>query len=291
MASLIDRLSRRLRKKVARADMARFVRWGGWVALLGIVSLSVLFFFLTRGLPSPSEITKRNVPESTKIYDRTGTILLYEVSGGERRTVVPLAEIPEVLRDATIAVEDDNFYGRVFPVSIRGVGRAILKNISGGDLTGQGGSTITQQLARNAFLTPQKTVTRKLRELILSIQLERYYTKDKILELYLNEIPYGPTLYGVEAASQAYFAKPVGDVTLAEAAILAALPQAPSRYSPWGAHVDLLLARQKHVLARMKTTGAITDEEYQRALVEKIVFAERSKYGIKAPHFVLAVQD
>lgn len=287
---ILTKLEKRLKRKIERADWKRILHFGAWAALIAIAFFSVLFFLLTRDLPSPEEITTRAVSESTKIYDRTGTILLYEVSGGQKRTVVPLSDIPQTLRDATIATEDQDFYSEP-AFDIKGIARAVFQNIIHAGAV-QGASTITQQLARNAFLSSEKTLTRKLKELILAVELNRYYTKDKILELYLNEIPYGPNIYGVEAASQAYFSKPVSDLSLGESAILAALPQAPSRYSPWGIHVDLLLKRQKDVvLPRMLSTGRITRSQYETALAEPIIFAEPNLTGIKAPHFALAVRD
>ncbi len=286
----VRKLERFLRKKIGRDDARRFWHAAAWLALAGIGAGVVFLVYLAQDLPSASEISNHSVSESTKIYDRTGTILLYELSAGKRRTVVPLSSIPRSLQAATIAIEDKAFYSEP-AFNIKGVIRAVVKNISGGDLTGQGGSTITQQLARNAFLSAEKTLTRKLRELLLAIQLDRQYTKDKILEMYLNEIPYGPQLYGVEAASQAYFNKPTSDLTLAESAILAALPQAPSRLSPWGSHLDLLFNRQRLVLKVMRDQDKISDTEYKSALAEQVVFAAQDPRGIKAPHFVLAVKD
>lgn len=271
-----------------------YERWG--LLRLFVVSGLVLFlafllflFILFQTLPSVEQIRAREVSQSTKIYDRTGDVLLYDINAGERRTVVPLSEIPDYLEQATIAIEDERFYeGAAF--DIKGIIRAVLIDISRGKKQ-QGASTITQQLARNAFLSPEKTIVRKLKELMLAVRLSRQYTKDQILELYLNEIPYGSTLYGSEAASRAYFGKPVRDISLREASILAALPQAPSYYSPWGSHTNDLLRRANLVLARMKELGKITDTEYRTALSESVRFLPQSTQGIKAPHFVLAVQD
>jgi penicillin-binding protein 1C len=287
---ILRRVEKFLQRKITREEGRRLFHAAAWLALAGIVAFTAFFLYLAQDLPSPSEISNHTVSESTKIFDRTGTVLLYEVSGGKKRTAVPLPEIPKSLQEATIAIEDKDFYNEP-AFNIRGILRAIVTNLSGGNLTGQGGSTITQQLARNAFLSPEKTLTRKLRELVLAVQLDRQYTKDKILEMYLNEIPYGPTIYGVETASQMYFNKPARDLTLAESALLAALPQAPSRLSPWGSHLDLLFERQRLVLKVMHDQKRITDAEYAQALGQTVVFAEQSKTGIKAPHFVLAVQD
>lgn len=279
-----------LNRKISRSEARRLWKAAAWILVAGIAALAVLFIYLVEGLPSPGEIAAHTVTESTKIYDRTGTVLLYEISGGKRRTTVSFSEIPQSLKDATISIEDKNFYSEP-AFNIRGIARAVFSNLTGGDLTGQGGSTITQQLARNAFLSPEKTFTRKLRELILAIQLDRQYTKDKILEMYLNEIPYGPMIYGVESASETYFGKPVGELTLAQSAVVAALPQAPSRLSPWGSHVDQLMERQRLVLRQMYDLGKVSRADYDAAVAERIVFTPQSPYGINAPHFVLTVQD
>lgn len=259
----------------------------------GILSLMILGVFLififSRNLPSPEQIANRQVSESTKIYDREGKILLYEISNGEKRTYIPFEEIPQSLKDATIAIEDSRFYEEP-GFSIRGILRALLANLSSGEVV-QGGSTITQQLARNAFLSTEQTIPRKIKEIILAIQFNRNYPKDKILELYLNEIPYGATTYGVESASLAFFGKQTKELTLAESAILAAIPKAPSYYSPWGTHQEALMNRQKLVLKRMLELKKITEKDYDEALNEKITFLPQDTTGIRAPHFVLYVQD
>ncbi len=258
--------------------------------LIGLAAIAAItFFYLAQTLPSLNEIKNRQVPESTKIYDRTGKILLYEVSRGEKRTYIPLADIPESLKNSTLAIEDARFYEEP-SFSVRGILRALLANLSHGRIV-QGGSTITQQLAKNAFLSSEQTLARKAKEFILAIQIDRHYSKNQILESYLNEIPYGPTLYGVEAASLAYFGKSAKDLSLAESAILAAIPKAPSYYSPWGTHQKELQERQKLVLRRMLELNKINKQKYEAALNEKIIFAPQDTKGIKAPHFVIFVQD
>ncbi|MDP2668870.1 MAG: transglycosylase domain-containing protein [bacterium] len=248
-------------------------------------------FVITKSLPTIGEISQRQVSQSTKIYDRTEEVLLYEISNGQERTVVPLGEIPEHLKEATIAIEDRRFYESP-GFDIRGILRAVWTNVKrgGNPLEGQGASTITQQLAKNAFLTSEQTITRKLKELILATRINEYYTKDEILGFYLNEIPYGPTIYGVEAASRAYFNKPAKDLGLAESAILASIPKAPTYYSPWGSHTNELFSRQKLVLETMLELQMITEEELNGALEEKTIF-EPQNDGLLAPHFVLAVRD
>ena len=269
--------------------IVRKLFWAGLILFIIGAALSlVLFLYFSIQLPSVDQILSRQVPQSTKIYDRTGETLLYEISGGEKRTAIPLDQIPDYVKDATISIEDAGFYTEP-GFSIRGILRALYVNITSGEIV-QGGSSITQQLARNAFLSPEQKYSRKLKELLLAIRLTRHLTKDEILELYLNEIPYGPTIYGIEAASQSYFEKSTSELTLAESAILTALPQAPSYYSPWGNHRNELFERQKLVLKRTLDEGKITKEEHDAALKEKISFAARNE-GIKAPHFVIAVQE
>ncbi len=244
------------------------------------------------GLPSLELLQSREVSESTKIYDRTGTKLLYEIYGEERRTIIPFEEIPLHAKQATIAIEDAGFYEHS-AVDITALIRAQLSNIKvlfGGSGLIQGGSTITQQLAKKAFLTDERTLTRKLKEVIISYRLEQAFTKDRILELYLNQIPYGNNAYGIESAAQTYFQKTAADLTLAETALLAALPQAPSYYSPFGKNVQALFDRKNTVLRRMHELGYITAEERTAAENEKLVFNQIAKLA-QAPHFVLDVKE
>lgn len=258
-------------------------------AILAVAAGLFLFLFaLAQTLPSMEEIGSRQVAQSTKIFDRSGEVPLYEFTGKERRTVVPLAEIPASLKDAIISIENKNFYDEA-AVSVKGIVRAALTNLIRGGVV-EGGSTITQQLAKKAFLTDDRTPIRKLKELLLAIRLDRLYTKDQILELYLNEVPYGPTIYGAETASQAYFGKPVREVSIAEAAVLAALPKAPSYYSPWGNHTKELFARQRIILDKMREYGKITDAELAEAREAAVTFKPQAS-PIKAPHFVFAAQD
>ena len=260
------------------------------VVLVFICGVAVLFtvLALARNLPSVDQIDSRQIAQSTRIYDRQGEVLLYEISAGKRRLVVPFEEIPQHLKDATIITEDRNFYTSA-GFDWRGILRAAWANLKSGEIV-QGGSTITQQLARNAFLTLDQTFSRKIREVILAVQLSRHYSKDKILWLYLNEIPYGPTIYGAGTASEAYFNKEVSELTLAESALLAALPRAPSFYSPWGSHTKELFERQRLILQLMQTAGKITAEEYAAALEENVEFEPQGD-GLRAPHFVMSVQD
>ena len=261
----------------------------GIVAASAFIVLFLVVIFFAQTLPSIEEISNQQISQSTKIYDRTGTVLLYEINGGERRTVVPFGEMPQTLKDATVAIEDQNFYNEP-AFDWRGIARAFFVDVTTGSLA-QGGSTITQQLARTAFLTLNQTVTRKIKELILAVRLNEFYSKDQILGLYLNEVPYGSTISGVEEASEAYFDEPVTNLNLAQSALLAAIPQAPTYYSPWGSHVDDLLKRQKVVLQKMYELGKITKSQLTDALAYKITFQPQSTGTIKAPHFVMAVQE
>lgn len=259
-----------------------------FLAAFILVAVITLLVF-AKDLPTREQILNREVTQSTKIYDRTGQVLLYEINGGERRTVVSLDQIPQFVQDATISLEDANFYHEG-AISVPGIMRAFLVDLLRGGVV-QGGSTITQQLAKNAFLTQERTFSRKIKELLLAFRLDQEYSKDQILELYFNEIPYGPTTYGIESASESYFGKRAKDLTLAEGTILVAIPKAPSRYSPYGSHVDELIARQRLVLQTLYKAGKITETQLNQALSQKITFIPQSPNGILAPHFVMAVQD
>lgn len=263
----------------------RFVLIG--TAALFLVGVIYLFIII-KDLPGADLLTTRQVFQSTKIYDRTGEVLLYEIHGEEKRTVIPFEEIPEFVKKATIAIEDENFYNHA-AFDLKSILRAVLVNLGRGRIS-QGGSTITQQLAKNAFLTAERTITRKVRELALAFKLEKKFSKDEILNLYLNQIPYGSNAYGIEAAAQTFFGKKAEDLTLAEAALLASLPKAPSYYSPYGTHTDELLARKDRALDKLATLGFITTEQRDKAKRQQFEFAANYT-GIKAPHFVLMVQD
>ena len=261
----------------------------GIVVALGAIAFFCVILYFVKTLPTFEEITNQHLSQSTRIYDRTGTVLLYQINAGQKRTVASFDQIPQSLKDATLSIEDQNFYNEP-AFDWKAILRAAYVDLTHGAVR-QGGSTITQQLARTAFLTLNQTLTRKLKELVLAIKLSQYYSKDQILGLYLNEVSYGPTLYGVEAASEAYFAVPVSQLDIAQSATLAAMPQAPTYYSPWGNHVADLLSRQKLVLQQMYNLGKITKAQHDAAVAEKIVFQPQSANGIKAPHFVMAVDD
>lgn len=255
-----------------------------WVAVACMVS--GFYWFILRDLPSPSTLGKYEIPLTTKIYDRNGK-LLFDIFVNENRSPVSLSDIPVYLREATISIEDKNFYqhGAINPIG--GILRAIAATITGGKL--QGGSTITQQLVKSALLTPERTVSRKIKEIILSPLVELLYPKDKILEMYLNTVPYGGTAWGVETASEKYFGIPVAKVDLAQAALLAGLPQAPTLYSPFGAHPEYAKTRQKEVLTRMVEDRYISQGQADEAFAEPLHYKQET--GIQAPHFVMYVKE
>lgn len=259
----------------------------GTLVVAGIVSV----WAASLKIPDIRTIEERKVTQSTKIYDRTGDVLLMDLEENITRTVVPITDISIHIRNATVAIEDAEFYEHrgVKPTAIL---RAILTNISRGQLLGgQGGSTITQQVVKNSILTTDKTLTRKVKEWVLAIKLEQAFTKDKILELYLNESPYGGPIYGIEEASRTFFAKSARDITLQEAAYLAAIPQAPTYYSPYGNHLEALEVRKNIVLDRMLELDFITETEYTDAKNAVVTFAPQAVSGIRAPHFVFYVRE
>ena len=247
--------------------------------------LIVIFIWLFWGIPLLTKLSSEKIPVSTKLFDRNGK-LIYEIYLDKRRTPVELEELPQYLKDATISIEDKDFY-KHYGFSPTGIVRAAYNIVFKRKL--QGGSTLTQQLVKNALLTPERTVRRKMREFFLSLVAEAIYSKNQILEMYLNQIPYGSTAYGIEAASELYFAKSAKDLTLAEATLLAGLPAAPTRYSPFGAHPELAKGRQETVLRRMIEDEKISQEEAEKAKQETLNYAEITPP--KAPHFALWVKD
>lgn len=261
------------------------------IGFLGVVIGGIfgflVFLRLSHSLPDPGTLMDREIAQTTKIYDRTGETLLYEIHGDEKRTLVTLDQIPQHVQDATIAVEDKNFYKHK-GFSLWAMARTLITNV----LTGKkaGGSTLTQQLIKNAIFTSEKTYTRKVKEIILAYRVEKKFTKNEILQMYLNEIPYGSNAYGIEAASQKYFGKSVQNINIAEAVILAALPQAPSRYSPYGPNREILIQRQHYILNLMVEQGYITEEEEKIAKNYKLEFKQK-KEKIIAPHFVMYVKE
>ncbi len=272
-------------------------KWFKYFFIFSLISFLIIILFIfgifvyySKDLPNPEKINKRFIPESTKIFDRTGKHLLYEIHGEEKRTVIKFKDIPTSVKYATISLEDQDFYFH-HGIKISSIFRAALKDILHKGVA-QGGSTITQQFIKNSILTNERTFTRKIKEIILAIEIEQKFSKDEILQMYLNEIPYGSNAYGIEAAAQTFFGKPAQKLTLDEAALLASLPKAPTFYSPYGSHIEKLKARQRRTLEIMKNLGFITDKQYQEAInidtFRKII---PHKENIKAPHFVMYVKE
>lgn len=266
------------------------VRWAVYalsIILLAVITTGLaMWFAILDDLPSAEVLAAREVKASTKIYDRNG-LLLYKIYKDENRTPVSLYDVPEHVKNATLAIEDSDFYSHP-GFSIRGMARAVIRNYQRGELTG--GSTITQQLVKNTLLTPEKTLTRKIKEIVLAVEVEMNYSKDEILEMYLNEVSYGGTAYGIQEAATMYFNKSAQDLTLAEAALLAGLPKSPTDYSPFGAEPQRSVQRRVEVLRLMEENGFITAEQRRQAQKERLVFST-DKIDIKAPHFVMFVRE
>lgn len=260
------------------------------ILALFLFGVGVLIFWLfTLKIPDFKNLDTRLVIESTKIYDRTGKILLYSVQEDVRRKVIPFGDISKDVKNASVAIEDDEFYEHsgIKPVSVL---RAFFANLQSGSY-GQGGSTITQQVVKNSLLTNEKTIARKLKEWVLAIKLEQVMSKEEILGWYLNEIPYGGNVYGIEEAAQVFFGVSAKDISLAQAAYLAAIPKAPTFYSPRGPNRDKLEARKNLVLERMRALNFITEEDYTKAKAVVATFNQPTMVsGIKAPHFVMWVK-
>lgn len=280
-------LSLRRRRGFDRTKLFAYLAIGAFVLVMGglLAGLGV-FFWYSRDLPQPDKIV-RTEGFSTKIYDRNGE-LLYDVFANQKRIPVKLEEIPLALQRATVAIEDKNFYKHQgFDPS--GMLRAARNIIFYRKL--QGGSTLTQQLVKNVLLTQKRVLSRKIKEFVLAVQIENKYSKDEILQMYLNEAPYGGTAWGVEAAAEAYFNKRVSELNLIECAILAGLPQRPSAYSPFSDTPTAYIDRTKAVLKRMQEDGYISKDEHYKALgdLAQVKFAQEGT-SFKAPHFVMYVK-
>lgn len=255
---------------------------------LGFLFAGIIFITVTiTPVPDISSFASRQIDQSTKIYDRTGQVLLYDYNRDAKRSIVSITDISPNTIQATIAIEDSSFYEHG-GIRLTSIFRAIVADAFGRSLS-QGGSTITQQVVKNELLTNKKSVIRKINEWALAIKMEQVYSKEQILETYLNNIPYGGTLYGIEAAAEAYFGVSAKDLSLAEAAYLAGMIQAPSYYSPYGSHRTELDARKDVVLERMHTLGFIDDAAYARSKAEKVSFATAGQNSIIAPHFVFYI--
>ncbi|MFH1170846.1 MAG: transglycosylase domain-containing protein [Candidatus Vogelbacteria bacterium] len=257
------------------------------IILLGVGFL--IFWLFTLKIPDFNAIDTRLVAESTKIYDRTGKVLLYSVQEGVRRKVVPFGDISKQMKNASVAIEDAEFYNHR-GVKLESIIRAFFANLQSGSY-GQGGSTITQQVVKNSLLTTDKTIARKLKEWILAVRLEQVMSKDEILGWYLNEIPYGGNIYGVEEASQSFFGVSAKDLSLTQAAYLAAIPKAPTFYSPYGLNRAKLDGRKNLVLERMRALGFISEAEYATAKAEVVTFRLTNDNSLRAPHFVMLTRS
>lgn len=257
-----------------------------FIFAIPVIIIAAAVILVVKDIPRATVIGSNNFPQSSKIYAKDGT-LLYTIYATRNQSFVPLSKIPKSLQEATIAIEDKNFY-KHGAIDIRGIARAAYVTLSGDSV--QGGSTITQQLVRNSLLTLDRTITRKVKEVILSFVVEFIYSKDRILEMYLNQVSYGGTAWGVEAASQIYFGKDVSDLTLAESSFLAGLPQAPSVYSPFGSHPEEGKKRQLRVLRAMQESGYITSEQKEKTEKEILKF-NQIQTNIISPHFVFYVKD
>jgi len=264
-----------------------------WLFVIETIFFLSYFIYLQRTIPDPETIIKRKVGESTKIYDSTGTVLLYDVHGEEKRTIIPWEQIPDSVKKATLVSEDVDFYQHK-GIDFKGIARALLRNIQKIGIS-EGGSTITQQLIKKALLGDERAstyrlITRKIKEIVLTVEIERRFSKDELFWMYLNQIPYGSNAYGIESASKTFFNKPAKNLTLAESALLAALPNAPTYYSPYGNHLDELMARKNNILKKMTALGYVNNDELEHALNEKLTLIPGIE-KIVAPHFVIMVKE
>ncbi len=251
------------------------------IILLGIL----LIWIATLKVPTITSFIDRKISSSTKIYDRTGTVVLYDVHANIKRTVISSDQMSPLVKKAVVAIEDKDFYSHK-GIKVSSIIRAGLSNIFPFVGKQSGGSTITQQLVKNTLLTTERSLTRKVKEWVLAVKLERIMSKDEILTTYLNEAPYGGTIYGIEEASQSFFGKPAKDIDLVEAAYLAAIPNAPSYYSPYGKNKNRLENRKNLVLNEMLNQAMITQSEYDAAKIKTITFRPQQEGSGKALHFV-----
>lgn len=255
--------------------------------LFGVFLVLFAFVYFAKDLPRPERYADRPMAEPTRIYDRTGEHIFYTIYGEEKREVTIIENIPQYFIDTLLVAEDKNFYNH-YGIDFSGILRSMIMNIQTGR-TVAGGSTISQQFVRSALLTPEKKVMRKIREIVLTLELERRYDKDEILEFYLNQIPFGSNAYGVESATQTFFNKTISDITLAESAVLVSVIPAPSFYSPYGNNLDKLLQKKENLLKRMYEEGVISKEDLDLALEEEVIFHHTKDY-LQAPHTVMRVK-
>ena len=274
-----------LKKNKLKKKWKGLNKWIKIALIVVIIALVIVGYSLFKDIPNPKKLSSGEYPESSEIMDRNGK-MLFEIYADKNRTSVGLSEVPEKMIKATLAIEDNNFYkhtGFDFKGIVRGLFRTVFQKRL------QGGSTLTQQLVKNALLTPERTWERKIKEAVLTIATEALYSKDQILEMYFNQTPYGGTMWGVQSAAKVIFNKDVKDLSLAEAALIAGLPASPTRYSPF-AHPDAAKNRQEMVLKRMEELKYISSEEFESAKNEKLNY-KLSKNSIVAPHFVFYVKE
>ncbi len=265
-----------------------------FIILILLVSAALFVWFSSLDIPSVDNFDKRKISNSTKIYDKTGEIILYDIHENIQRTVVESDKIAQSAKDAIVAIEDHQFYnhhGVVWKSTFRAVLQTLLSKIGISNEGSAGGSTLTQQVIKNTLLTREKTITRKMKEWVLAYKIEKKLNKDQILTVYLNEAPYGGTIYGIQEASRVFFGKKASELSIAESAYLAAIPNLPTFYSPYGPNKDKLDRRQRIVLYNMKQYGFISDKKYREALKEKVVFLPQENNNAKALHFVQYVRS
>ncbi|MDD4785464.1 MAG: transglycosylase domain-containing protein, partial [Candidatus Shapirobacteria bacterium] len=272
---------KKIMKKKRKKNKSIFRKW--WIAV--IVFLILVVVYIIKEIPNPTKLSSGEYPQSSQILDRKGN-LLFEIYTDKRRTPVELKEVSDNLKKATLAIEDVNFY-KHNGFDLRGILRGLYRTIFKKRL--QGGSTITQQLVKNALLTQERTISRKIKEAILTVATEILYDKDKILEMYFNQTPYGGTIWGVQSAAKGFFNKDVKDLSLSESALIAGLPGSPTKYNPFS-NPEAAKNRQELVLTRMYEVGFISEEEMKKAKEEKLnYYLDRT--GILAPHFVFYVRE
>lgn len=276
-------IHKKLAKKIRLRD---FSKKELLLIIIVMLSLTSFYFFILKDLPLPTKLSSSATPQSSQIFDRNGK-LLYNIYDKKNQTFIPLSKVPKYMQQATISIEDRNFYEHG-AIDIKGITRAFVSITLRQQV--QGGSTLTQQLVKNSLLTQERTVPRKIKEIILAFATEFIYSKNQILEMYLNQSPYGGIAYGIETASEKYFNKKASELSLAESALLAGLPQSPTRFSPFGSHPELAKQRQLEVLKAMEEEGYITKAQREKAEKEKLDY-QRISDSIEAPHFVLYVKD
>lgn len=287
-------MAKRIRNKkniqsgMALKIMSAVIKLAGFFIILGFFTTLAAFWLFTKDLPRPERFGEGFIPESTKIFDRSGKVLLYELASEEKRTYLSFDKISPYLKKAILVTEDDDFY-KHRGIDLKSLARAIIYDLKLGQ-PAQGASTLSQQLIRTYFLTKNKTLKRKTQEIVLTLELERRYPKDKIFEWYLNLIPFGSNIYGVESASRAFFKKSAQDISLAQAATLAGVIKAPTHLWPYGPNLPELMGRKTFILTRMQTAGIINPDDFKKANEEKIEFAKELS-PIKAPHFVMFLKE